>query len=93
MPTDITKAIEQAMEGMEPVAWRDATHTELHSLIFDHQKENMIYSGGRQYERSENYSEPLYTAGQLRAALERAILEAEARGMEKSADSVTKRRA
>src|SRR5690606_30759040 len=49
----------------EPVAaWKDATGTELHKLILNYQKEDMIASGGRQAERAANYSTPLYASPQ-----------------------------
>ncbi|RUM98982.1 hypothetical protein EET67_04900 [Pseudaminobacter arsenicus] len=51
-----------APPAQEPVAWKDATGKELHKIILDYQKQDMIVSGGRPCERAFNYSIPLYAA-------------------------------
>ena len=57
-------------EAAQPVAWQDNTGTELHKIILDYQKQDMILSGGRQAERAPNYSIPLYRALPLQGELQ-----------------------
>lgn len=81
---EVLSALEPAApEGQqEPVAWMDATGTELHKIILAYQKRNMIASGGRQAERAPNYSIALFTR-----PVEQPVAEA---GIEAAARLITK---
>lgn len=45
----------------EPVAWMDSTGSEIHPIIKNYQKEDMIRNGGVQSKRAVHYSIALYT--------------------------------
>ena len=64
---------EAAPDSQQPVAWMDATGTELHKIIQDYQKRDMNASGGRQAERAPNYSIALFTPPSEQAVTETMV--------------------